>query len=173
MCSRHENALARFHCRARGATLCVSHSRRTCRNATSLDECTIPCVDAEGVRGIYKISTTYHIVMYVDHMSSQARYGSCTMTCTMTCSRWVCRPEVRGRQAVCIIYMDHMSWQARYASCTMIWSIWARISADMQVRQAICVMYMAGPIHILYHDMHRELVDTHLHSRADVCLCFM
>jgi len=124
-------ALARFHCRARGATLCVSHSRRTCRNATSLDECTIPCVDAEGVRGIYKISTTYHIVMYVDHMSSQARYGSCTMTCTMTCSRWVCRPEVRGRQAVCIIYMDHMSWQARYASCTMIWRICARISADM------------------------------------------
>ena len=49
----------------------------------------------------------------------------------------------------------------------MIWSIWARISADMQVRQAICVMYMAGPIHILYHDMHRELTSISINMQND------
>ena len=81
--------------------------------------------------------------------------------------------ELAGPIWIMYCDMENMGSQARYASCTMIWSIWARISADMQVRQAICVMYMAGPIHILYHDMRRELVDTHLHSRADVCLCFM
>jgi hypothetical protein len=53
---------------------------------------------------------------------------------------------------ICIMHydMEHMGSQA-----------------DIQVRQSVCVMYMAGPIHILYHDMHRELTSISINMQND------
>jgi hypothetical protein len=80
--------------------------------------------------------------MYYDmqHMGSQARYASCTMTCSM----WARRPDT-------MMYYDmqHMGSQTRYASCTMTCSMWAR-RPDMHhvlghgsygLADPICIMY--------------------------------
>jgi hypothetical protein len=48
-------------------------------------------------------------VMYMDHMVSQARYASFTMMVI-----WARRPDMQGRQAVCIVHMDHIGARARY-----------------------------------------------------------
>jgi|LauGreDrversion2_3_1035106.scaffolds.fasta_scaffold52936_2 hypothetical protein len=50
-------------------------------------------------------------VMYMDHIGSQARYASCTMMC----STWSRRPDVRVRQAVCIMSAQMMKLAAQTA----------------------------------------------------------